>query len=60
MISETRKLEITTIIDEIIIAERNLRDKGMEVSDQDEWQQIGDIVSRILAKIDPPPSPEQK
>ena len=49
--NETRRREISTVITEIAQAERALREQGIDIADQDEWQQLRDITNRILAKM---------
>jgi hypothetical protein len=43
--------EMLVVIDEILQAEHSLREKGAEVADLGEWQQLTDIVKRIERKL---------
>jgi hypothetical protein len=49
---EPTKRSIKATLDEIKQGERDFKAKhGVDIADQDEWESIGEIVSRIEAKL---------
>jgi hypothetical protein len=47
---ETRRSTLATL-SEIVDGENALKRAGIDVSDPDEWQQLGDIVARIERRL---------
>jgi len=43
--------EMLVTIDEILQTEHSLREKGAEVADLGEWQQLRDIIKRIERRL---------
>ncbi len=48
---ETRKREISVLIDEVKADERALLAQGIDLRDEDEWMELRDIVARIERRL---------
>jgi len=45
------KREVSITIAEIAAAEQAFHQQGIDIADQDEWQQLRDITNRMIAKL---------
>jgi len=57
--SEVRKTTLATL-DEIVTGETAMRRRGIDVTDEDEWMQLGDIVKRIERRLRSAPEQPNK
>jgi hypothetical protein len=48
---EWSRREISNTLQEISATERALKEQGVDIRDEEEWQQIGDIVARIEQRL---------
>lgn len=49
--TEVQRRQISTLVNDVSVAEQHFRDRGAEISDQDERMMLRDIVARIERRL---------